>query len=228
MSDTPPPADGWRQGPDGKWYGPGDEVTAAAPQQPPPADEPGAEGDQSPPVTNEAEKTGRRPLIIGGIVVAAVVVLGALAIAASSSDDGLTLTGRFTLSDNDSLRGGPETCRGTGGYSDFGPGMNVTVRNGSGEIVASGNTANLVIEEYFSDDATEERAEGSDEDNGDDMSPEELADMMFEFLGCTVVFEVDVPKEDFYAIEVGRRGELSYSRAELEERNWGVSLTLGN
>ncbi|MCD9623933.1 hypothetical protein [Rhabdothermincola salaria] len=196
----------------------------------PPAEAPDAEGHLSPPAINQADETRRRPLVIGGIVAAAVVSLGALALAlvVASEDDGLTLTGEFALSDTDSIRGGPETCSGTGGYSDFGPGMNVTVRNGSGEIVASGTSANIVIDEYFGDNATEERGDGRSDDDSDDMSPEELADLMFEFLGCTVVFEVDVPSEDFYVIEVGRRGELSYSRTELEERNWNVSLSLGD
>jgi len=37
----------------------------------------------------------------------------------------------------------------------------------------------------------------------------------------------DVPKEDFYSIEVGHRGELTYSFDEMVRRDWTVALTLG-
>lgn len=234
MSDTPPPADGWQQGPDGKWYGPGQELPAApaseelptAPPAPPrPEGEPDTEGHGA--SSDDATGGGQRRLMLIGGAVLAIAVVGALVLVSLGGDDGPTMTGQFTLSDTESISGTAESCRGTGGYSDFGPGMNVTIRNGSGEIVASGNTSSLDAEEQYgsdSDAAEQEEPEGDEEP----MSPQELADAMFDFLGCTVVFEVDVPTEDFYAIEVGRRGELSYSRQELEEKDWNVSLTLGD
>ncbi len=38
----------------------------------------------------------------------------------------------------------------------------------------------------------------------------------------------NVPKSDFYTIEVGHRGELTYSFAEMVAQNWTVGFTLGN
>lgn len=229
MSDTPPPADGWRQGEDGKWYGPDDDPSATAAPTPPDAD--GADL-RSTPLNEEDSGDGngngrRRAVLIGGVA-AAVVLVGVTVLVLASGSDDPTLTGEFSLSDTDSISGSAESCRGTGGYSDFGPGMNVTVRDGSGEIIASSNTTSLDVETYFGSDESSELEDEARSEGDDDMDPEELADLMFDVLGCTVTFEVQVPEADFYAIEVGRRGELSYSRDELAERDWNVSLTLGD
>lgn len=37
----------------------------------------------------------------------------------------------------------------------------------------------------------------------------------------------DLPDAGFYNVSVGRRGELTYSRSELEEKNWELVSTLG-
>lgn len=37
-----------------------------------------------------------------------------------------------------------------------------------------------------------------------------------------------MPGAAFYTIEVGRRGALTYSAAELDARGWTVALTLGS
>lgn len=45
---------------------------------------------------------------------------------------------------------------------------------------------------------------------------------------CTYTFTIrDVKQADFYSIEVGRRGALSYSFAEMNSRNWTVAFSLG-
>jgi hypothetical protein len=44
---------------------------------------------------------------------------------------------------------------------------------------------------------------------------------------CTVWFETEVAKADFYSVAVGRRGELTYSAKELADKDWHVELTLG-
>ena len=44
---------------------------------------------------------------------------------------------------------------------------------------------------------------------------------------CSYVFSVPVTDADFYSVEVGRRGALTYSRAELEAQGWTVGFTLG-
>lgn len=46
---------------------------------------------------------------------------------------------------------------------------------------------------------------------------------------CTFEFTLKVPDTaKFYTFEVGRRGELSYSRAELEAQGWEVGFNLGD
>lgn len=46
---------------------------------------------------------------------------------------------------------------------------------------------------------------------------------------CEFPFEVtDIAQADFYAIEVGRRGELTYSHTEMEGVGWDVGFSLGS
>lgn len=46
-------------------------------------------------------------------------------------------------------------------------------------------------------------------------------------IGCTYPFEIDVPDEDFYRVEVSHRGELEFSRDEMEQNDWTVDASLG-
>lgn len=108
-----------------------------------------------------------------------------------------TLTGSFTLIDSD-LGGSDDNCYGTGGYDDITSSMPVTVRDGAGKILAVGSTK------------TGKAPKGMDF-----------------LIQCEFDFQVDeVPRSDFYSVEVGRRGELNYSFQEMEEQNWTVSLSL--
>lgn len=45
---------------------------------------------------------------------------------------------------------------------------------------------------------------------------------------CHYTFTVEVPAAEFYAVSVGRRGELTYSKAEMEAQGWQVGFTLGD
>jgi len=46
---------------------------------------------------------------------------------------------------------------------------------------------------------------------------------------CTFPFIIHgLPDATFYAIEVSRRGELTYSAAEMEQMDWRVAFTLGD
>ena len=45
---------------------------------------------------------------------------------------------------------------------------------------------------------------------------------------CVLPFSFsDVPDADFYVIDMGRRGEQTYSRADLEAQDWTVGLEIG-
>jgi hypothetical protein len=47
------------------------------------------------------------------------------------------------------------------------------------------------------------------------------------FNDCVFPFSVTVSDAEFYAIEVSRRGELNFSKADLESKGWMVQLKLG-
>lgn len=124
-----------------------------------------------------------------------------------------TLAGTFTLIDSDVV-GSWTRCGGSGGYDDFGAGMNVTARDGSGRIVGSGNSRNLT-ESDLSSDLPGLAAAAADESEEDGID-----------VTCVVSFEIEVEDADFYEIEVGSRGGLSYSRADLDAADWFIELSL--
>ena len=108
---------------------------------------------------------------------------------------GKTITGTFTLHDDDigSILGG--YCSGSGGYDDIAAGLDVVVRNSQGRIIAASELwSGLLVD----------RSE------------------------CTLPFRiVNIPDADFYEVEVGRRGGLVYSLAELKRRDWHIGFEMG-
>lgn len=112
--------------------------------------------------------------------------------------EGATLKGTFTLVDTGVSRTSGG-CSGTGGYSDVHAGMQVVIKNEKNEILALGNV-------------------GEDTYNGP--YPE---------VTCQFPIVVkDIPRAEFYQIEVGRRGSLQYSIEDLRKANWVVSFILGD
>jgi hypothetical protein len=138
---------------------------------------------------------------------AALVLLlagcGGSAATPSTDTGGHTLTGELVLTQTERtsrpIRGGEVTsCSGTGGYDDVRDGLQVVVRDGEGTIIGRGE---LVTD----------RAASTASPNG-----------------CTFDFTVDsLPEVDFYNVEIGDRGELTYSFADLEEAGWRVESELG-
>jgi hypothetical protein len=128
------------------------------------------------------------------ILVALALGLGVLALV--NRDDGTRdITGEFELNSSDySWLDRGEPCRGRGGYGDVNSGTQVTVRDGSGALLATSSLR------------------GGRADGG----------------SCVFEFTLsDVPRADYYTFEVGRRGELSYSREDLLVEGWHVGFTLG-
>jgi hypothetical protein len=120
-----------------------------------------------------------------------------------------TVTGEFVLVDPGGIRldqtaEGAESCKGTGGYDDIAPGLGVVVRNEDGKTIGTGTLEN----------------------------PEPPADNAVGYVGteglCRFVFQVPLRETaTFYAIEVGTRGELTYSHTDLEATDWAVEASLG-
>lgn len=162
-------------------------------------------------------------------VLAAVALLGVSACGgeSGSKSDKLVVRGVMTLHD-DAIIQPAYRCEGTGGYSDFGAGMNVTIKDGEGNLVGVGDTQNFTEDELTA-------AEGDDDGDSSTadttpIDPMDLAGVLANFGGtdeCWVRFEVPVKKVDFYQVEVGKRGSLSFSFEQMEDKDWFVELTLG-
>lgn len=45
---------------------------------------------------------------------------------------------------------------------------------------------------------------------------------------CRFDFSLEVKVSEFYSFEIGDRGELSYSHADLEVQGWNVAFSLGD
>lgn len=110
------------------------------------------------------------------------------------------IKGKMTLVDSD-LGGSDENCYGTGGYGDIQSGMPVTIKDGSGAIIATGDVG------------IGSKPTGS----------------KYSSVQCMFSFSVgNIPKADFYQVQVGRRGVLNYSFAEIQQKNWEIALSLTN
>ena len=107
----------------------------------------------------------------------------------------MTLDSSFTPSGSDAKVG--RNCRGESGYDDIQEGTQVTVRDGTDAIIATGR-----------------------------LSQGKLTATGFSGR-CRFEFTIsDVPEASFYTIEVSRRGGLTYSAEELDGLSWMVSFIL--
>jgi hypothetical protein len=105
-------------------------------------------------------------------------------------------------------------CSGIGGYSDFGSGMDVSIRNGDGKLIGTTSTRNFKAEDLSSSDKDLKDTAKLAKD-----SPE---------LSCTVFYgPISVPRSDFYEVEIGSRGTLTYSYEDLKAVNFWTFSTLG-
>jgi hypothetical protein len=107
---------------------------------------------------------------------------------------------RFSLITSGSSINGPETvCSGSGGYSDFQAGMNVTVHDGNGKIIGAGQLDN---------DPNSHLAHPNVE--------------------CDLIGAIDIRDADFYVVTIGKRGDQTYAKADMAKRGYSMELTLGS
>lgn len=92
-----------------------------------------------------------------------------------------------------------DACHGLGGYTDMTAGADVTVKDGHGDLLATGELSGGRISESI-----------------DTLS------------SCEFTFEVKVPDADFYSIEVSSRGEVDFSKKDLASNDWTAELSLGS
>ena len=105
-------------------------------------------------------------------------------------------------------------CSGIGGYNDFGSGMDVSIRDADGKIIGTTSTRNFSTSDLSSDDEDLKSAAVSTQENSE--------------LACGIVYgPISVPKSEFYEVEIGSRGTLTYSHEELVAANFWTFSTLG-
>ncbi len=147
-------------------------------------------------------------LVIGVIALIVFVVIGAglfllsSAIGESKGQGGRKISGNVTLIATDFLylpQRAP--CKGTGGYNDVKEGVDVRLSDGRGSLIASTR-----------------------------LEPGEVVGLMGGLGGCWFNFTFeDVPDVDFYVFSFGSglRGEVTYSRSQMEDRFWILAIDIG-
>ncbi|MBB6629866.1 hypothetical protein H5V45_21290 [Nocardioides sp. KIGAM211] len=170
-------------------------------------------------------------VLVAGIGIAATLLLGANSGDEKASGD--TLRGTAILFDPDgSVEGSWDDCKGTGGYSDFGEGMRLSVKGKSDEIVGTGNVVNVTeanLEDVVRADWGS-NAIGLTEKEDLAAAVDELRDFLEsgEGLLCLLYFEADIEPSTYYSVELADRGDLSYSQDELRKKEFAVGFSLGD
>lgn len=136
---------------------------------------------------------------------------GGGALAPTAEAETYKLTGRLLLTGGnrdvgfaselpDRLKTEGEECDGNGGYSDLSVGADVTVRGSDGDVVGTGEV----------------------------VSSEAVKQSNASVRQCRFNFVVEnLPRSEFYSVEVAHRGEVTYSFEDLEEAGWKASMSIG-
>jgi hypothetical protein len=124
----------------------------------------------------------------------------------SASPTTHTLTGTMTLTNGGKVYQSATSCRGDGGYEDINSAtLQAVVKDDKGAIVGTSGVTSV--------------------------RPPKSDDRAVEFDNqsrCFFNFEVrDLPDAPFYSIELGHRGAVTYSKADLEKASWKVDVELG-
>ena len=162
-------------------------------------------------------------------LIAAPAIIGLLLLGCSAEKDatpseppGSSEADEPTIKGVLSLLGGadgePTDCVGEDGFNDISPGAEVTVRDGEGVIVGTGE-----LESAASEASIKQRfvaaGEGTESDVDELLG---IGDGWF----CPLFFDVEVAEADFYEIEIGSRDPVTVSHDDLEADDWYVSRTL--
>jgi hypothetical protein len=139
------------------------------------------------------------------LLVVVIVVVGVFALRRSGvTADALapathSIGGMMTLTTAGLVTSGTQ-CSGKDGFDDMRSGTQVLVKESSGKVIAQGALR-----------------------GGSHPAGAKYASVICEF-----PFTVDnVPDSDFYLISVGKRGEISHTRHEMEASGWTAGFTLG-
>jgi hypothetical protein len=133
----------------------------------------------------------------------AALVVALLVAACGGGATGGTIAGTVVIpGDYASWAPTEQTCWGAGGYGDLAEGAQVVVSDPEGAVIGTGALEAGVWTSYTSPS-----------------NPSR----------CSFAFSVaDLPDVAFYSVEVSHRGQVTYSRADLEATSWTVELSLGS
>jgi hypothetical protein len=94
-------------------------------------------------------------------------------------------------------------CAGRRGYDDINGNISIVVKDGTGNIVATGKTESGTYKLVSS-------------------SPDgPLVQCIFSF------YPITLPKSDFYVVSLANRGSMTFSFEDLKNKNWTVEFALG-
>jgi hypothetical protein len=152
---------------------------------------------QLPRLDSQRRGLGRGTLLASLGGLAAVVI--AIGAWSLGGADAHTITGELELREGFSDMSEP--CEGWSGYDDIHAGAPVLIKDAAGTVVGTGalepGKLRIVDQQDFD-------------------------------TSCVFSFEVsDVADSDFYSVDVAGRGDLNYSRSELDMANWNVYASLG-
>lgn len=114
--------------------------------------------------------------------------------------EGYSIKGNLSLITSSGL-GSDSECKGYKGYSDIYGGQQILIKDGKGEVIAVGSLGKGV------------------------------RDSQYPNVACNLSIIVNnIPHSDFYQIVLGsgRRGSLTYSKQELQTKQWSVDVLLSD
>src|SRR3569832_507388 len=104
-------------------------------------------------------------------------------------------------------------CSGENGYDDIEGGRQILVKNNKGEILATGELG---------------QGEGVKTGIGEKLEQTAIEAGLGTPLKCQFPITIEnVPQVDFYTIEIGRRGGMTYTAKDLQQKGWKIELRLG-
>jgi hypothetical protein len=141
-------------------------------------------------------------LILGGL---AVAIAGAGFLLYTARPKSVTITGTMALSGEGFDQTG-KSCTGKDGYDDIREGTNVVIHDAVGKVIATGAL-----------------------DAGTPMDFDDMGGVLIKPVPqhCSFAFSVpDVSAEKFYGVEVGHRGTVTFTAAQV--KSGGLRLSLGS
>jgi hypothetical protein len=104
-------------------------------------------------------------------------------------------------------------CSGENGYDDIHSGRQILVKNNKGEILATGELG---------------QGKGVKTDFSEKLEQTATEAGLGTPLMCQFPITIEnVPQADFYTFEIGRRGGMTYTAKELQQKGWKIELRLG-